>query len=88
MHSWSPPDPWGPRDEKKLSYIHYEIRREEAKLRMIKLTSVFHHLPSFGPKQFCELAHLGCTCEVGTSESTTNTMNVVEIITPNYDVNA
>ena len=38
--------------------------------------------------QSSALAHLGCTCEVGTSESTTNTMNVVEIITPNYDINA
>ena len=29
--------------------------------------SVFHHLPSVGPKQLCALAHLGCTRKVGTS---------------------
>ena len=28
-----------------------------------KLASVFHHLPSVGPKQFCELVHLGYTCK-------------------------
>ena len=67
MHSWSPPDPWGPRDEEKPSYIHYKIRREEAKLRILKLASVFHHLSSVGPKQLCALAHLGCTREAGTS---------------------
>ena len=26
---------------------------------MLKLASVFHHLPSVGPKQLCALAHLG-----------------------------
>ena len=26
-----------------------------------------HHLPRVGPKQFCALAHLGCTREAGTS---------------------
>ena len=67
MHSWSPPDLWGPWDEEKLSYIHYDIRREEAKLRILKIASVFHHLPSVGPKQLCALAHLGCTREAGTS---------------------
>ena len=67
MHSWSPPDLWGPWDEEKLSYIHYDIRREEAKLCILKITSVFHHLPSVGPKQLCALAHLGCTREAGTS---------------------
>ena len=67
MHSWAPPDPWGPWDEEKLSYIHYNIRREEAKQRILKLASVFHHLPSVGPKQLCALAHLGCTREAGTS---------------------
>ena len=67
MHSWSPPDLWGPWDEEKLSYIHYDIRREEAKLRILEIASVFHHLPSVGPKQLCALAHLGCTREAGTS---------------------
>ena len=67
VHSWSPPDPLGPRDKEKTSYIHFDIRREEANLRILKLASVFHHLPSFGPKQLCALAHLGCTREAGTS---------------------
>ena len=67
IHSWSPPDPLGPWDEEKASYIHYDIRREEAKRRILKPASVFHYLPSVGPKQLCALAHLGCTREVGTS---------------------
>ena len=44
-----------------------DIRREEAKQRILKLPSVFYHLPSVGPKQLRVLAHLGCTLEVGTS---------------------
>ena len=28
---------------------------------------VFHHLPTVGPKQLYELAHLGCTQETVTS---------------------
>ena len=67
IHSWSPPDPLGPRDNEKARYVHFDIRREEAKLRILKLTSVFHHLPSFGPKQLCALAHLGCTRKAGAS---------------------
>ena len=67
MHSWAPPDPWGPWDEEKPSYIHYNIRREEAKQRILKLASVFHHIPSVGPKQLCVLAHLRCTRKAGTS---------------------
>ena len=66
IHSWSPPDPLGPWDEEKASYIHYNIRREEAKLRILKLASVFHHLRSVSPKQLCALAHLECTREAGT----------------------
>ena len=27
---------------------------------ILKLASVFHHVPSFGLKQLCALAHLGC----------------------------
>ena len=30
-------------------------------------SEVFHHLSSVGPKQFCELAQLGCAREVDTS---------------------
>ena len=67
MHSWTPPDPWGPLDEGKPSYIHYKIRREEAKQRILKLASVFHHIPSVGSKQLCALAHLGCTRKAVTS---------------------
>ena len=29
---------------------------------------MFHHLPSFGPKQLCALAHLECNREAGTSK--------------------
>ena len=58
MHFWSPSDPWGPWNEEKLSKIHYDIRGGEAKLRMLKLASVFHHLPSVSPKQLCASARL------------------------------
>ena len=67
MHSWSLPDPWGPRDEEKPSYIHYDIRRVEVKLRILKLALVFHHLPSVSLKQLCALAQLGCTRKAGAS---------------------
>ncbi len=43
------------------------IRQVKAKQGILKLTSVFHHLPSIGPKQVCALTHLGCTREAGTS---------------------
>ena len=56
IHSWSPPDPLGPRDKEKARYVHFDIRREEAKLRILKLASVFHHLPSVGPKQLCAVS--------------------------------
>ena len=62
MHSWSPPDPWGPRNEEKPSYINYKIRREEAKLHILILASVFHHLSSVGTKQLCVLAQIVCNC--------------------------
>ena len=35
------------------------MRRDEAKLHIQKVISVFHHLPRFVPKQLCALAHLG-----------------------------
>ena len=50
-----------------MSYLHYIIRQGEAKVRVLELASVFHHLPSVGPKQLCDLSQLGCTQEVGTS---------------------
>ena len=34
---------------------------------LYKLTLVFHHLASVGPKQLSALAHLGCSHKVGTS---------------------
>ena len=43
------------------------MRRGEAELGMLKLTLVFHCLPSLSPKMLSVLAHLGCTCVVGTS---------------------
>ena len=49
------------------TYSKYIIRYGEAKLLILELTSVFHHLPSVGPKQFCALVHLGCTHKVSTS---------------------
>ena len=59
---------WYPQIPKeKLSYVYYVIKWSEAKLRTSKLTSVFHHLPSVGPKQLCVLAHLEYTREVGSS---------------------
>ena len=67
MLSGSPSDPLGPSGEVKLSAVHYNIRRGEAKLRIFKLTSVFHYLTRVGPKQLCALAHLGCTRAAGTS---------------------
>ena len=51
--------------EPEIHAIRYCARRSRAAL--IKLTSVFHHFPSVGPKQLCALAHLGLTHEAGTS---------------------
>ena len=82
MHSRSPSEPCGSWGEVKLKYVHYNISRGEAELHcditllgkvkpsyvhILKLTSMFHHLPSIGPKQLCTLAHPGCTCKAGTS---------------------
>ena len=35
IHYWSPLDPLGPCNKEKASYIHYNIRREEAKLHIL-----------------------------------------------------
>ena len=51
----------------KLSHEQYIIRQGKAELRILELTSVFHHLPSVDPKQMCALAHLGYTRKAGTS---------------------
>ena len=66
-HFGSPSDSWDPCIKAKLSYVHYIIRQGKAELRILELTSVFHHLPSVGPNQLCVLAHLGCTQEAGAS---------------------
>ena len=63
MHFESPSDPLGPWGKAKPSYIHYVIGRDEAELRISKLTLV----PGVSPKQLCVLAHLGCTREADTS---------------------
>ena len=44
----------------------FSSKHSEANIRMLKLTSVFHHLPRVGPKQLCALAHLKSTHEAGT----------------------
>ena len=68
MHPGSPSDSWGLQGKVKPSYVHYIIRWGEAKLRMLKLTSVFHHFPSVGSKQLCVLADLGFTRTAGSSQ--------------------
>ena len=67
MHFGSTSDPWGPGGKAKLRSMHYNIGRGEAELRILKLTSVLHHLPSVGPKQLCALSHLGCTSQANAS---------------------
>ena len=47
--------------------VQYIIRWGEAKLHILELTPVFHHLPSVSPKQLCTLAHLECTLKAGIS---------------------
>ena len=66
MHFGSPSDTWDPCGKVKLSYIHFIIRRGEAELRRLELTSVFYQLPSVSFKQLYLLAHLGFTREAGT----------------------
>ena len=68
MHFGSSSDSWDPCSKAKPSYAQYIIRRGEAKLHILELTSVFHHLPSVGPKKLCALAHLRCTRKAGTSQ--------------------
>ena len=67
MHFGSPSDSWDPCGMAKSSYVHYISRKDEAELRVLKLTSVFHHLPSVDPKQLYALAHQGYTRKAGTS---------------------
>ena len=67
VHFGSPSDTWNPCGNKaELRTLHYQfVRQGEAELRVLKITSVFHHLSSFHPKQLYVLEHLGCTHEVG-----------------------
>ena len=65
MHFGSPSDSWNQCSKAKPSYVQYIIGQGEAELRILELASVFHHVPSVGPKQLC--AHLGYICEAGTS---------------------
>ena len=50
MHLGSPSDSWDPCSKAKLSHIQYVIRQGEDELRILELTSVFHHLPIVSPK--------------------------------------
>ena len=64
MHFGSPSDSWDPCGKAKPSHLHYIVKRGKAKLCILELTAVFHHLPSVGPKQLCALTHLRCTHKV------------------------
>ena len=57
MHFGSPSDSWDQCGKAKLSYAQFIIWPDEAELRILELTSVFHQLPSVGQKQLCVLAH-------------------------------
>ena len=56
MHFASPSHPWDPCGKAEPRYIKYIIRQGEAELCTLDLTSMFHHLPSVGPKQLCVLS--------------------------------
>ena len=51
----------------RATFIKSLGKTDETKLRILKLTSVFHQLPLLGPKQLygLPLAHLGCIHEAG-----------------------
>ena len=49
----------------KLCSLRYEARQSRViYLCISKLTSLFHHFSSIGPKHLCASAHLGCPQEV------------------------
>ena len=50
-----------------MARVRYIIRQDKTQLRILELTSVFHHLHSVGSKQLRALAHLECTRAAGTS---------------------
>ena len=58
---------WGHEARQKLSYIYQDIGQYKPQLKILKITSVLHNLPSVGSKQLCALAHPRCTHEAGTS---------------------
>ena len=64
MHFGSPSDSRDPCSKAKMSYVKYIIRQGKAKLHILELSSLFHHLHSVGAKQLCAIAHLGSTLEV------------------------
>ena len=64
----SPSDPKGSWGKEKLSHMHYVIWQGKAKVRILKLSSVFHHLPNIGPKQLSASEHLGYTHAAGISQ--------------------
>ena len=66
MHFGSPSTSGIHAARQKPSHGQYIIRQGEAELRIIELTSVFHHLQSVSAKQLCALAHRGYTREAGT----------------------
>ena len=67
MHSGSLSAPWGQRGKEKPSYVYHVIRQGKADVHTSKLTPMFYHLLSVGPKQLRALAHLGRTHRVGNS---------------------
>ena len=50
---WVILNPWDPWAKAKPRSVHYNIGRGEAKLRISKLTLVFHYHPNASPKQLC-----------------------------------
>ena len=59
--------PFGSMNQGKVKIHELRDSARQSRAAYIKLTSVFHHLPSVGPKQLCGLAHLRCTNDAGTS---------------------
>ena len=47
--------------------MYFNIGQGKAKLRILKLTTVLHHLSGVITKQLCALAHLGYTRKAGIS---------------------
>ena len=56
-------------DSEKYAFLVTLRPWGKAKLRIIKITSVFLHLNSISPQQLCAIAHLQYNCKAGTSQS-------------------